>query len=233
MPTQSLSRVWLFAIPWTVAHWAPLSMELSRQEYCSGLPCPPPGELPDPIHLPSCQWKPTMEGLQMQPSLPPVLPLILSSRICPPLPPPRTQDPRKHCQDFFPQNPLSHTSPCCQCSSIPHSDSLLDEHEWVPSLSSFQLGHSYGPIHVLKQEIYLGPWGHQRLMHSFCLIPFPNSPSLSFPPISSSNKSALHIKKRKKNWKKPTLWGCIIKVIISCLKSLTLEGVKMTHVTAD
>ena len=34
--------------PWTVAHEAPLSMGFSRQEYWSGLPCPPPGDLPDP-----------------------------------------------------------------------------------------------------------------------------------------------------------------------------------------
>ena len=34
--------------PWTVAHQAPLSMGFSRQEYWSGLPCPPPGDLPDP-----------------------------------------------------------------------------------------------------------------------------------------------------------------------------------------
>ena len=33
---------------WTVACQAPLSMEFSRQEYWSGLPCPPPGDLPDP-----------------------------------------------------------------------------------------------------------------------------------------------------------------------------------------
>ena len=32
-------------IPWTVAHQAPLSMEFSRQEYWSALPCPPPGDL--------------------------------------------------------------------------------------------------------------------------------------------------------------------------------------------
>ena len=42
------SRVWLFVTPWTVAHQAPLSMGFSRQEYWSGLPCPPPGELPNP-----------------------------------------------------------------------------------------------------------------------------------------------------------------------------------------
>ena len=36
------------AILWAVAHQAPLSMGLSRQEYWSGLPCPPPGDLPNP-----------------------------------------------------------------------------------------------------------------------------------------------------------------------------------------
>ena len=33
---------------WTVAPQDPLFMESSRQEYLSGLPCPPPGDLPDP-----------------------------------------------------------------------------------------------------------------------------------------------------------------------------------------
>ena len=36
----SLSRVWLFAIPWTIAHQSPLSMEFSRQEYWSGQKIP-------------------------------------------------------------------------------------------------------------------------------------------------------------------------------------------------
>ena len=44
----SLSRVPLFATPWTVAYQAPLSMEFSRQEYWSGLPFPSPGNLPHP-----------------------------------------------------------------------------------------------------------------------------------------------------------------------------------------
>ena len=35
----------VFATPWTVAHPAPLSMGFSRQEYWSGLPYPPPGDL--------------------------------------------------------------------------------------------------------------------------------------------------------------------------------------------
>ena len=34
--------------PWTVACQAPLSMGFSRQEYCSGLPFPSPGDLPYP-----------------------------------------------------------------------------------------------------------------------------------------------------------------------------------------
>ena len=42
------SRVQLCATPWTVAHQAPLSTEFSKQEYWSGLPCPSPGDLPDP-----------------------------------------------------------------------------------------------------------------------------------------------------------------------------------------
>ena len=33
---------------WTVAHQAPLSMGFSRQECWSGLPFPPPGDLPNP-----------------------------------------------------------------------------------------------------------------------------------------------------------------------------------------
>ena len=38
----------LFAIPWTVAHHAPLSMEFFRQEYWSGQPFPSPGAFPKP-----------------------------------------------------------------------------------------------------------------------------------------------------------------------------------------
>ena len=40
---QSLSRVWLFVTPWTVARQALLPMGFSRQEYWSGLPFPTPG----------------------------------------------------------------------------------------------------------------------------------------------------------------------------------------------
>ena len=42
------SCVWLFVILWTVTRQAPLSMVFSRQEFYSGLPCPPPGDLYNP-----------------------------------------------------------------------------------------------------------------------------------------------------------------------------------------
>ena len=45
---KSLSHVWLFVTPRTVAYQAPPSMEFSRQEYWSALSFPSPGDLPDP-----------------------------------------------------------------------------------------------------------------------------------------------------------------------------------------
>ena len=43
-----LSRVWLFATPWTTVRQVPLSLEFPRQEYWSGLPFPALGDLPRP-----------------------------------------------------------------------------------------------------------------------------------------------------------------------------------------
>ena len=62
MHAQSLSRVPLFATPWTVAHQAPLSMEFSSQEYWSGLSFSPPGDLPDPGNEPSSLMSPALAG---------------------------------------------------------------------------------------------------------------------------------------------------------------------------
>ena len=45
---KSLSRVQLFATPWTVAYQTPLSMEFSRQEHWSGLPFPSPEDFLNP-----------------------------------------------------------------------------------------------------------------------------------------------------------------------------------------
>ena len=54
-------RVQLFVTPWTVACQAPLSMGLSRQEYWSELPFPPPGDLPNPETEPTSPG-PCIEG---------------------------------------------------------------------------------------------------------------------------------------------------------------------------
>ena len=48
LEVKLLSRVRLFATPWTVAQQAPPSMGFSRQEYWSGLPFPSPGDLYNP-----------------------------------------------------------------------------------------------------------------------------------------------------------------------------------------
>ena len=45
-----------------MAHQAPLSMGLSRQEYCSGLPFPPPGDLSDPRTEPEASASPALAG---------------------------------------------------------------------------------------------------------------------------------------------------------------------------
>ena len=52
----------LFATLWTIAHQAPLSVGFSRQDYCSGLPCPPPGHLPDLEIKPMSLMSPSLAG---------------------------------------------------------------------------------------------------------------------------------------------------------------------------
>ena len=59
---KPLSRVPLFATPWTVARQAPQSKGFSRQDYWSGLPFPPPGDLPDPGIEPASLACPAMAG---------------------------------------------------------------------------------------------------------------------------------------------------------------------------
>ena len=48
--------------PWTIARQAPLFMELSRQEYWSGLPFPTSGDLPDPGLEPTSHLSPALAG---------------------------------------------------------------------------------------------------------------------------------------------------------------------------
>ena len=56
------SRVQLLATLWTVARQAPPSMGFSRLEYRSGLPCPSPGDLPDPGIEPKLFMSPALAG---------------------------------------------------------------------------------------------------------------------------------------------------------------------------
>ena len=56
------SRVQLFTTPWTVARQAPRSLGFSRQEYWSGLPCPPPGDLPNSGTEPTSLTSPALAG---------------------------------------------------------------------------------------------------------------------------------------------------------------------------
>ena len=73
-----------FAIPWTVARQASLSMEFSRQEYWSGLPCPPPRDLLNPEIEPVSLVSPTLPAGSW-PLAPPWKPLsvrLILKKIC-------------------------------------------------------------------------------------------------------------------------------------------------------
>ena len=59
---RCFSSVCLFETLWTVAHQAPLSMGFSRQEYWNVLPCPPPGDFPDPRIKPRSHMSPALAG---------------------------------------------------------------------------------------------------------------------------------------------------------------------------
>ena len=63
---------------WNIAWQASLSMGFSRQEYWSGLPCPPPGDLPDP------RMEPTSPALQAEslPLAPPGKPVCVCVCVC-------------------------------------------------------------------------------------------------------------------------------------------------------
>ena len=58
-----LSCVQLFVTLWTVACQTPVSMGCSRQDNWSGLPCPPPGDLPDTGTEPTSLMSPTLTGV--------------------------------------------------------------------------------------------------------------------------------------------------------------------------
>ena len=83
------SHVQLFVTLWTVSCLAPLSMELSRQEHWSGLPYPPPRDLPNPgIELMSLmspvlarRFFTTSTPWEVQPGLPTQIPLLCNRNL--------------------------------------------------------------------------------------------------------------------------------------------------------
>ena len=59
---QWLSPAELSAMPWTVACQTPLSLGFPKLEYWSGLPFPPPGDLPNPEIEPASLMSPALAG---------------------------------------------------------------------------------------------------------------------------------------------------------------------------
>ena len=101
--TQSCSTL----TPWTVAHQAPLSMGFSRREYWSGLPFPPPGDLPDPGIRPASLTSPA---------------LAFTSR-----------PPGKPCKSLY---PLQKKGPCSGQSAHLAKGCRDDTGPWHPSLTA-------------------------------------------------------------------------------------------------
>ena len=56
------NKMWFFVTLWTVARQTPLFMEFSRQKCWSGLPCPPPGDPPNPGIRTSSLMSPALAG---------------------------------------------------------------------------------------------------------------------------------------------------------------------------
>ena len=84
---SGFSCVQFFAIPWTVAHQAPLSMGFSRQEYWCMLPCPPLGDLSDPGIELKALMSPSLAG-RLFTTMPPGIPSVQFSSVaqsCPTL----------------------------------------------------------------------------------------------------------------------------------------------------
>ena len=125
--------------PWTAARQAPLSLGLSRQEYWNGLPCPPPGDIPNP------RIKPI-------PSMPPALPgelLYQSVQLSSVHSHPTLCDPiNRACQASLPTTnsrslpklmSIESVMPCISSSDIPFSSRLQS----FPTSGSFHMSQLF------------------------------------------------------------------------------------------
>ena len=77
---KHFSRVQFFVIPWAIACQATLSMGFFRQEYWSGLPCPPPGDPLKPGNEPMSPESPALQ-VDSLPIEPPGKPLSILSHV--------------------------------------------------------------------------------------------------------------------------------------------------------
>ena len=140
---KMLSRVWLFATPWTAACQVPLSMEFRRQKYWSGLPFPPRRDLPNSGFKP---MSPALTGTFITTELPgkPIICLWWCQTLC------------------FPSRRLGEQSALEKVlgrSTVP-SHRWGDRHLWEssamfssPRLPFFQRLHKVGP----SSDLCLGP----------------------------------------------------------------------------
>ena len=104
------SHVRFCATLWTVARQAPLSIGFSRQEYWSGLPCSPTGDLPNPGIEPASFMSPALASGFFTPS---ATWEALYRQICP---------------NFFSNTKLTQTSPSQITSNFPKAVSLSSKH---------------------------------------------------------------------------------------------------------
>ena len=100
------SWVWLFATLWTVAHQALLSMGFPRQEYWSGVPFLPPGDLPNPGMESASLMSPALAGgffffLPLAPAGKPGNLALLFKPQCPSMPKMHGFHPGNTCQGFI------------------------------------------------------------------------------------------------------------------------------------
>jgi len=101
----------LFAALWTVVHQVPWSMGFSRQEYCSGLPCPPPGDRPNPGVEPTSLTSPSLAGRFFTTSAT-YIPCWVTSVVSDSVPPHRWQ-PTRLCRPW--DSPGKTTGVGCHC----------------------------------------------------------------------------------------------------------------------
>ena len=193
---KSLSCVWLLVTPRTAAYQAPLSMGFSRWDYWSGLPCPPPGDLPDPKIEPASLTSPALAGRFFTTSTPGLHVTILSTNM-----PWKISCPIPHAWSKMP--PLypgsSYLAHWCTSRhsldpqsgfSIHYISSMLCDLATSQPLWSSVLG-----IFPIVPQRYLTPCakvlsicGHLDLESSHCFDP---SPSWSFPFLSPKSPGKL------------------------------------------